>query len=101
MDTPANGSNPCLQFARIPGAPIDQSIRATFQFFSSFEEDARDFAAFAETRLPMPVLVLTGEKASGTFLIDQARLVATNCAQCGRKGRRALADGRAPEQVFA
>jgi pimeloyl-ACP methyl ester carboxylesterase len=26
----------------------------------------------------MPVLVLTGEKASGGFLIEQARLVATN-----------------------
>jgi pimeloyl-ACP methyl ester carboxylesterase len=26
----------------------------------------------------MPFLVLTGEKASGTFLIDQAKLVATN-----------------------
>jgi len=26
--------------------------------------------------LTMPVLVLTGEKASGTFLIEQARLVA-------------------------
>jgi pimeloyl-ACP methyl ester carboxylesterase len=26
----------------------------------------------------MPVLVLTGEKASGTFLIEQARLVASD-----------------------
>jgi pimeloyl-ACP methyl ester carboxylesterase len=26
----------------------------------------------------MPVLVLTGEKASGTFLIDQAKMVATD-----------------------
>jgi hypothetical protein len=26
----------------------------------------------------MPLLVLSGEKASGTFLIDQAKLVATN-----------------------
>jgi len=26
----------------------------------------------------MPVLVLTGEKASGQFLIDQARIVATD-----------------------
>lgn len=56
----------------------DDSIRATFQYFSSFEQDAKDFDAFAKTKLPMPMLVLTGEKASGTFLIDQARLVATN-----------------------
>lgn len=29
-------------------------------------------------KLLMPVLVLTGEKASGEFLIEQARLVATD-----------------------
>jgi pimeloyl-ACP methyl ester carboxylesterase len=28
--------------------------------------------------LPMPMLVLTGEKASGEFLIQQGRLVAKN-----------------------
>jgi pimeloyl-ACP methyl ester carboxylesterase len=36
------------------------------------------FASFAQTPLPMPMLVLTGEKASGDFLIQQGRLVATN-----------------------
>jgi pimeloyl-ACP methyl ester carboxylesterase/quercetin dioxygenase-like cupin family protein len=52
-------------------------LRATFGYFKTFEQDAKDFAALsAATTLPMPVLVLTGEKASGTFLIDQARLVA-------------------------
>ena len=40
--------------------------------------DAKDFAELAKTPLPMPVLVLTGEKASGNFLIEQAKLVATN-----------------------
>jgi hypothetical protein len=29
------------------------------------------------TRLSMPMLVLSGEKAGGTFLIGQARLVAS------------------------
>ena len=53
-------------------------MRAGFEYFKSFEQDARDFAAFATRRLGMPFLVLTGEKASGTFLIDQAKLVATN-----------------------
>ncbi len=33
---------------------------------------AKDFAGFSPTKLDMPFLVLTGEKASGTFLIDQA-----------------------------
>ena len=53
-------------------------MRAGFEYFRSFEQDARDFAALAATPLRVPVLVLTGEKASGTFLIDQARLVATD-----------------------
>ena len=29
-------------------------------------------------KIPMPVLVLTGEKASGPFLIEQTKMVATN-----------------------
>ena len=53
-------------------------MRAGFEYFRSFEQDARDFAAFSATRLEMPLLVLTGEKASGTFLINQARIVATD-----------------------
>jgi len=31
-----------------------------------------------QTRLTMPMLVLSGEKAGGTFLIEQARLVASD-----------------------
>ncbi len=53
-------------------------MRAGFEYFHNFEQDAKDFAALSATQLPMPVLVLTGEKASGNFLIEQARLVATN-----------------------
>jgi len=34
----------------------------------------------------MPFLVLAGEKASGTFLIDQAKLVATNVSGTGVEG---------------
>ena len=56
-----------------PGA-----IRAGFEVFRSFEQDAKDFAEFAQTKLTMPMLVLTGEKASGDFLIEQARLVDSN-----------------------
>lgn len=51
-------------------------MKAGFEYFRAFERDAADFAKLAETKLTMPVLVLTGEKASGTFLIDQAQLVA-------------------------
>ena len=53
-------------------------MRAGFEYFRSFELDAKDFAAFSTKRLDMPFLVLTGEKASGMFLIDQTRMVATN-----------------------
>jgi len=53
-------------------------MRAGFEYFRSFEQDAKHFATFSATKLNMPFLVLTGEKASGTFLIDQAKMVATN-----------------------
>ena len=53
-------------------------MRAGFEYFRNFEQDAKDFAQLGATPLPMPVFVLTGEKASGTFLIDQTKLVATN-----------------------
>ncbi|BCS55638.1 alpha/beta fold hydrolase [Geobacter sp. SVR] len=52
-------------------------MRAGFEYFRSFERDAQDFAQMSATRLPMPVLVLTGGKASGSFLIEQTRLVAS------------------------
>jgi len=53
-------------------------MRAGFEYFRNFEQDAKDFALLGATPLPMPVLVLSGEKAGGTFLIEQAKLVATN-----------------------
>ncbi len=53
-------------------------MRAGFEYFRNFEQDAKDFGQLSSTRLSMPVLVLTGEKASGNFLIEQARLVASD-----------------------
>lgn len=53
-------------------------MRSGFEYFRAFEKDAEDFARFAQTPLATPMLVLTGEKASGDFLIQQGRLVATN-----------------------
>jgi pimeloyl-ACP methyl ester carboxylesterase len=52
-------------------------MRAGYDNFRAFE-DAQDFARFAQTLLPMPMLVLTGARASGNALIQQGRLVATN-----------------------
>ena len=46
--------------------------------FRNFEQDAKDFAGFAKTKLMMPMLVLSGEKAGGQFLIDQGRMVDDN-----------------------
>jgi len=54
------------------------AMAAGFEVFRAFAQDAVDFERYAKTPLPMPMLVLTGEKASGAFLIAQGRLVATN-----------------------
>jgi hypothetical protein len=39
-------------------------MRAGFEVFRAFEQDARDFAELVQTKLTIPMLVLTGEKAS-------------------------------------
>jgi pimeloyl-ACP methyl ester carboxylesterase len=56
-----------------PGA-----MRAGFEVFRAFDQDAKDFAELAKTKLKMPMLVLTGQRASGDFLIQQGRMVADN-----------------------
>jgi pimeloyl-ACP methyl ester carboxylesterase len=63
-------------YAKAYGKP--GRMAAGFEVFRAFEQDAADLAQLATTPLPMPMLVLTGEKASGETLIAQARLVATN-----------------------
>ena len=78
-----------------PGA-----MRAGFEIFRSFEQDAKDFAEFAQTKLSMPMLVLTGEKASGNFLIEQARLVDTNVEGVLIKGKGHWLMEEAPREVI-
>ena len=75
-------------------------MRAGFEYFRNFERDAKDFAALGATRLTMPVLVLTGEKASGEFLIDQARLVASDVKGVVIKGSGHWLMEEAPDQVI-
>jgi len=53
-------------------------MRAGFEYFKNFEQDAKDFLIFSARKLEMPVLVLTGEKGSGNFLIVQTKLVANH-----------------------
>jgi pimeloyl-ACP methyl ester carboxylesterase len=78
----------------------DEGMRAGFEVFKSFEQDAKDFERFAATKLDMPFLVLTGEKASGTFLIDQARLVANNVTGTIVMGSGHWLMEEAPDQVM-
>ena len=77
-----------------PGA-----MKAGFEIFRAFEQDAKDFAGFAKTKLTMPMLVLTGEKASGEFLITQARLVAEKVEGVVIKGSGHWLMNEAPDQV--
>jgi pimeloyl-ACP methyl ester carboxylesterase len=75
-------------------------MRAGFEYFHAFEQDAKEFARFAQTPLPMPMLVLTGEKASGDFLIQQGWLVATNVEGVVIRGSGHWLMEEAPGQVI-
>jgi pimeloyl-ACP methyl ester carboxylesterase len=75
-------------------------MAAGFEYFHTFPQDAEDFAALAKTPLTMPMLILTGEKASGTFLIDQAKLVASHVNGVVVKGSGHWLMEEAPEQTM-
>ncbi|TAK74627.1 MAG: alpha/beta hydrolase [Aquabacterium sp.] len=75
-------------------------MRAGFEYFKAFEQDAKDFAGFAQTKLKAPMLVLSGEKAGGQFLIDQGRLVADNVTGVIVKGSGHWLMEEAPEQTI-
>jgi pimeloyl-ACP methyl ester carboxylesterase len=79
-----------------PGA-----MAAGFEVFRAFVQDAKDFAALAQTKLKMPMLVLTGEKASGEFLIQQGRLVADNVEGVVVKGSGHWLMDEARDQVVS
>ncbi|HET9712523.1 MAG TPA: alpha/beta hydrolase [Pyrinomonadaceae bacterium] len=76
------------------------AMRAGFEVFRNFEQDAKDFAQFAQTKLTMQMLVLTGEKASGNFLIEQGRLVASDVNGVVIKGSGHWLMEEAPGQVI-
>jgi pimeloyl-ACP methyl ester carboxylesterase len=75
-------------------------MAAGMEVFRAFEKDAGEFAALAKTPLRMPMLVLTGEKASGEFLIQQGRLVADNVKGVVVKGAGHWLMEEAPDQVI-
>jgi pimeloyl-ACP methyl ester carboxylesterase/alkylhydroperoxidase family enzyme len=76
-------------------------MKAGFEVFRAFEQDAKDFAGFATTKLTMPMLVLAGEKASGEFLIGQGRLVDADVEGVVIKGSGHWLIDEAPDQVIA
>jgi pimeloyl-ACP methyl ester carboxylesterase len=55
-----------------------ERMRAGWAYFVSFPQAAKDFAVLSQTKLTMPVLAIGGEKANGTLLGQQMKLVATN-----------------------
>jgi pimeloyl-ACP methyl ester carboxylesterase len=75
-------------------------MAAGMEVFRAFEKDAADFAGFAKTPLPIPMLVLSGEKAGGNFLIEQGRLVAGNVQGVVIKGSGHWLMEEAPDQVI-
>ncbi|AXQ31600.1 alpha/beta hydrolase [Solimonas sp. K1W22B-7] len=75
-------------------------MRAGFEYFRAFEQDAKDNAELSKVKLNMPMLVLTGERASGTFLIDQGKLVDSNVQGIVIKGSGHWLMDEAPAQVI-
>ena len=85
-------------YAKAYGRP--GGMRSGFEYFRAFEQDAQDFAEFAKKPLPMPMLVLTGEKASGDFLIQQGRMVAQDVEGVVIRGSGHWLMEEAPKQVI-
>ncbi|HJU37967.1 MAG TPA: alpha/beta hydrolase [Tahibacter sp.] len=77
-----------------------KAVWAGMEWFRAFEQDAKDFAGFAQTPLTMPMLVLSGEKAGGQFLIDQGHLVDKNVQGMIVKGSGHWLLEEAPDQTI-
>lgn len=75
-------------------------MKAGMEVFRAFPQDAAEFAELAKTKLSMPMLVLSGEKAGGTFLIEQGKMVATNVEGVLVPGRGHWLMEEAPDQVI-
>jgi pimeloyl-ACP methyl ester carboxylesterase len=53
-------------------------MRASWEYFASWPQTAKDFAQMSQTKLTMPVLSMGGDKSLGEPLAEQMKLAATN-----------------------
>jgi pimeloyl-ACP methyl ester carboxylesterase len=60
-------------------------MRAGWAYFAAWPQTANDFAELSKTKLTMPVLAISGEKASASTLFPQMKLVANNVTVVGLK----------------
>src|SRR5438445_13799821 len=70
------------------------------EWFRAFERDGKELAELAKTPLTMPMLVLSGERAGGEFLIEQGRLVDNDVEGVVVKGSGHWLMEEAPDQVI-
>lgn len=75
-------------------------MKAGMEVFRAFPRDAEEFAELAKAKLSMPLLVISGEKAGGPFLIEQGRMVATNVEGVLVPGKGHWLMEEAPDQVI-
>jgi pimeloyl-ACP methyl ester carboxylesterase len=75
-------------------------MKAGMEVFRAFPQDAEEFAKFATSKLQMPLLVLSGEKAGGPFLIEQGKMVASNVEGVLVKDSGHWLMEEAPDQVM-
>lgn len=75
-------------------------MKAGMEYFRNFAQDAKDFEQFAKTPLTMPMLILSGERASGAFLIAQGKLIAADVHGETIKGAGHWLMEEAPAQVI-
>ncbi len=75
-------------------------MKAGMEVFRAFAKDADDFAGLATTKLQMPLLVLSGEKAGGPFLIEQGKMVASDVQGILVNGSGHWLMEEAPDQVI-
>lgn len=75
-------------------------MRAGFEYFRAFEQDAEDFKVFARKRLDTPMMVFAGQTSAGDFLAYQSRLVDTTVEVLTFNGAGHWLMEEVPEQVI-